>query len=362
MIPEALYTAVYYNTLLAFVLLTAAYLYMAPEQERTPLDLILGLLFLVFIIFYMGLRPVSGIYFGDMGSYATRFREMQRSFSPLADQKGEWAFSEYMYLCSRFMDPGGWFLLTAALYTGLAALAFRLVHKNHAPMALLMFVASFSFWSYGTNGIRNGLGTSLVLLGMACYRRKWLMAVFFCLAFGVHKSTMIPIAAFVLTLFYNRPLTYLVGYICAGILSATMGGWWENAVGNLGLLGDDRALNYLLTAPNEYDFSHIGFRLDFFFYSLWPIAVGSYYIFRKKYQDPFYLQLFNTYIASNALWVLVIRANSSNRIAYLSWFMMAWVIIYPLLKHQLFLRQNRAIAATLLSYFAFTYVMFVRKG
>jgi hypothetical protein len=182
------------------------------------------------------------------------------------------------------------------------------------------------------------------------------------MAAGTHKSVIIPIAAFTLTFLYNRPQAYLLGYGMAILLSLALGPWWEGFFAGLGLTEDDRFSGYLLTDASEEDFSHVGFRWDFLIYSLWPIVMGYYYIFKKNYRDPFYLQLFNTYVVANAFWVMVIRANYSNRFAYLSWFMMSWVIIYPLLKEKLFPRQNAVIAYTLVAYFGFTYLMFLWKG
>jgi hypothetical protein len=352
--------------MLVIILMTSLY-YLSPKSDQTlaTFNRGFGVLFLLFIVFYMGLRPISSEYFGDMGTYVRNFQAILSSGISPSIGEGEWVFSNYMYFCGLFMNAENWFLLTAALYVGLAALAFLLVHKEKTFIVLLMCAASFSFWAYGVNGIRNGLATSLVLLGFACRDRKWLMAIFFCLAFGTHKSTIIPIAAFVLTIFYNKPRHYLIGYGLAIILSLAMGGWWEGFFAGLELVEDQRMAIYL-TNINSTDsseiFSHVGFRWDFLFYSLWPIAIGYYYIFKKNYRDPFYLQLFNTYVVANAFWVMVIRANYSNRFAYLSWFMMSWVIIYPLLKEKLFPRQNAVIAYTLVAYFGFTYLMFLWKG
>ena len=164
--------------------------------------------------------------------------------------EGEWAFALYMFISGLLMGAKGWFLLTAVLYCGLAALAFRLVHQRVAYLAFLTCASSFSFWTYGTNGLRNGLATSLVLLGMACSKRKWLMGFLFFLAFSTHMSVGLPIAAFVLTLFYNKPRYYLIGYGVAVILSIVMGGFWINFFANLGLFEDARLSEYLLS--DEY--------------------------------------------------------------------------------------------------------------
>jgi len=68
----------------------------------------------------------------------------------------------------------------------------------------------------------------------------------------------------------------------------------------------------------------------------------------------------NTYLIANGVWVVVIHAMCSNRFAYLSWFMLPWVLFYPFVlgkaAHQ---PRVGAIAATLLAHHAFTYLMLV---
>jgi len=363
MIPASAYTGVYYNILLTIVLITAFWFQYA-NNDRILIFFCrwFGWLFLLFVVLYMGMRPISHVYFGDMGNYARDFQSAQISGKLMSYGLKEWFFTKYIFYCSLYMNVNSWFLLTTALYVGLAALAFRIVHKDYAYVAFLMYVASFSFWSYGTNGIRNGLAVAVALLGMACRERKWLMASLFFLAPTIHRSTLIPVAAFVMTIFFKRPRFYLLGYVLAIILSVTMGGWWQVFFVKTGLFSEDaRFIQYLTKPAQEGVFSRIGFRWDFLLYSLWPIVTGWYYLVKKRFQDPFYTQLFNAYIAANAFWILVIRANYSNRIAFLSWFMMSWVIIYPLLKEKLFVRQNAVIARTLVAYFAFTYFMFMIK-
>ena len=45
------------------------------------------------------------------------------------------------------------------------------------------------------------------------------------------------------------------------------------------------------------------------------------FIVKKNYiEDQLYVKMCNIYLLANAIWILVIRANFSNRFAYLSWF------------------------------------------
>jgi hypothetical protein len=74
--------------------------------------------------------------------------------------------------------------------------------------------------------------------------------------------------------------------------------------------------------------------------------------------DPFYARLVNTYLLTNAVWILVIHANFSNRFAYLSWFMMPWVLVYPFIPGKVIHRPRlQLLAAVLFAQYLFTYGM-----
>lgn len=76
--------------------------------------------------------------------------------------------------------------------------------------------------------------------------------------------------------------------------------------------------------------------------------------------DPFYARLVNAYLFSNAIWVLLIYANFSNRFAYLSWFMMPWLLLYPFVPGRVVRRPRLGfVAAVLLAHYLFTYIMWM---
>ena len=183
------------------------------------------------------------------------------------------------------------------------------------------------------------------------------MTIFLILAVQFHQTLILPTIAFVTTFFYSKSKPYIIGWFIAIPLSIALGGFWESLFANLGF-GDDRLQGYLLGEVNKASFSNTGFRYDFLIYSASAVYVGWYFIFKKKFEDKIYLQIYNTYLICNAFWILVIRANFSNRFAYLSWFMMGLVIIYPFLKQHFFKRQNIVIGKVLTVYFMFTYFMY----
>jgi len=79
---------------------------------------------------------------------------------------------------------------------------------------------------------------------------------------------------------------------------------------------------------------------------------------RMLRSDPFYARLVNTYLLTNAAWILVIHAIQSNRFAYFSWFMMPWVLLYPFVPGRSSGRpRTELIAGTLCAQYLFTYLM-----
>lgn len=130
---------------------------------------------------------------------------------------------------------------------------------------------------------------------------------------------------------------------------------------NLGLGNDDRFQNYLTSTEFTHQFSRTGFRWDFLLYSALPVAVGYYFIFRRQYKDQFYIWLFNIYLITNSFWILVIRAEFSNRFAQLSWFIMPLVLIYPFFKKQFWIDQEQKIGMAILIFYAFTFYSNILK-
>lgn len=58
------------------------------------------------------------------------------------------------------------------------------------------------------------------------------------------------------------------------------------------------------------------------------------YIYKKRgiILPTFYNQVYHTYILTNAAWLLVIRMAYTNRIAYLSWMIIPYIVLYPVLQ------------------------------
>ena len=313
-----------------------------------------GYILLLLIVLYLGLRPVSGRYFVDMATYYRKFKNY--SLGAEVTTTKDFVFEYFMKFLSNFMTYHSFFLLIFIMYIYPLYVFSKKYFKQYWFYSFLVLIVSFSFYSYGTNGIRNGVATSLFILGLCFEKKKVKLIICFIFAALFHKSLMLPIGAYLLTLVYKNPKTYLAAWILSIPISLVMGSVFVSIFTSLGF--DDRIVGYL-SGKGELDVAvYTGFRWYFIFYSAFAVFAGWYYIFKKGFQDTFYFKIFNTYLICNAFWILVIRAPFSNRFAYLSWFLMGIVIMYPILKQPLFKNHQLFISKVIFAYFLFTFLMY----
>lgn len=357
-IPVDNYSPTHYVIMFSLVLLTFIHSQSHPidSPQNFRYMKVMGWMYLIFILLFMGLRPISGI-FVDMTLY-NRIFERYANGGQITSSK-DVVFHIFTKFCSQIMSAHFYFLTCAALYVIPLYYVAKKWFKDYWFYALLFLITSFSFWAYGTNGIRNGIAGSLFLLGMSREKRVWQIIIVL-LAIGFHKSMVIPAAAFLLANFYNNPKVLIYGWLLCIPLSLFAGGVFTQFFQSLGF-EDDRVAYLAGENKHNVQFAGTGFRWDFLFYGATGVFAGWFYIFKRNYKDKIYFWLFNTYIISNAFWILVIRANFSNRFAYLSWFMMALVILYPLLKQFIVAKQHKKIGLLLMAYSGFTLVMIILK-
>lgn len=355
-IPSTVYTEVHYNILLAIVFIIVIYCLVYDLNDHVGIIIIsyLGACYAIFLTLYMGLRPLSGG-FGDSWHYARAYQKLQQGSDVII--KKDYVFNYFMAYCSKFMDVKGFFLLCDIIYILPCYLFSKRYFGIYWFFAFFIFVGSFSFWSFGVNGIRNGLGASLFILGLYFYKQKLLMYASFLLSYFMHASLIIPIISLLISGIYKNPKMYIYIWIASIPLSLIGGSVWANLFASLGF-AEDRTQGYLVGGEKFQDqFSQTGFRWDFLTYSASAVFAGYYFIFKKNITDRFYIHMFGVYCIANAFWVLVITAAFSNRFAYLSWFLMPAIIAYPMFRYKMWKDQYKTFGIILLIYFMFTYFM-----
>ncbi len=357
LVPIDWYYPLYLNLCFFLVLFTLLHTMLLDINDKKNLTYInaVGYLLLFLLIVHIGQRPASHR-FGDTINYYRTFMEYYNG-APITTVN-DYGWHVFMKTMSGVSSIHTFFTICAFIYVFPMYRISKDFFKEYWYYAFFMFIISYSFWTYGVNGMRNGAACSLFLWGVVYRNNKMLMAFFFLLASLFHKTTLLPIFAFILTLFYNNPKVYFKAWLACIPLSLALGSLWVSLFANLGFGDDQRLAGYLTSQAEEGTFSQTGFRWDFLFHSCFAVFAGWYFVFKKKFKDKMYFQLLNTYLTCNGFWILVINANYSNRFAYLSWFMMAIIIIYPLLKERFFKNHHLMIGKIMAVYFSFTFFMY----
>jgi EpsG family len=361
LIPVKSYTAVFYYFLLVLVLLVQLQTSKSDILDKKNLNFLnsLGYFCLVIIVFYIGFRPLSGKYFGDMVQYTRDFLLYVDGGSIIGNR--DVLFQYFMKFCSGIMSIDFFFLLCAFIFVYGHILVSKNFFKDYWFYSFLMFLVSLTFWGSSVNGIRNGLASVFFLIAIS-QKSKYSIYILMLLSVMIHKSLMLPVAAYFLAFFYKNSKNYLLFWLFSIPLSLALGGFFEGLFLGLGFGEEERLEGYFTELDEGIANSKLGFRWDFILYSATGVFAGWYYIFKKKYNDLIYSQLFNMYLIANAFWILIIRANFSNRFAYLSWFMLPLIVMYPILKNEIFIKQHQLIGKIIFGYFLFTFVLIVILG
>lgn len=314
----------------------------------------------IILALWIGMRPVTSV-FGDTINYAIIYRALDTSEFPSLSFSSEWGWEIFTYLCKlNGLHVSTYFTIIAVLYTLTGLWAMKRFVPTSPFLGMLFLVGSAFFFSYGTNGLRNGLACNLTLLFMAYaleerYAKAALMAI---IALSIHRSVMLPIVSTVVTLTLVRnPFSALYIWIGSIICSLFFNEFFSSLVSLIRI--DSRIDLYLSASENTLltDAESGGFfRWDFLLYSALPI-IYFLYINSKGVRDGWFNTLIITYLLSNSLWILLIRTAFSNRFAYLSWFLMPVIFVYPLCNMRAWANQNQAAGIILFLYISMSIIM-----
>lgn len=314
----------------------------------------------IILALWIGMRPVTSV-FGDTIHYAIIYWRPDTDEFPALTLGSEWGWKIFTYLCRHNgLHVSTYFTIIAVLYTLTGLWAVKRFVPTSPFLGMLFLVGSAFFFSYGTNGLRNGLACNLTLLFMAYaleerYAKAALMAI---IALSIHRSVMLPIASTVIALaVVKTPITAIYIWIGSIICSLFFSGFFSSLISVIGI---DNRIDMYVTNTGHFGTSGAEFggvfRWDFLLYSALPI-IYFLYINSKGVRDGWFNTLIITYLLSNSLWILLIRAAFSNRFAYLSWFLMPVIFVYPLCNMRAWANQNQAAGIILFLYISMSIIM-----
>lgn len=368
----------YYNVLYYFLLLFLSWvtvLYhigsngqkILHEENKNSISQLSAVILTGFFIYYIGLRPVSGASFGDMALYAMSYEHttLESTYYPISLHT-EWLWQNLTIFCAHMgMNVNEYFFVIALIYYGSMFFCAWYLTRHNLWLTIMFFFTAFSTYSYGTNGIRNGMACSIVLVAICLLVdsngfKKTISLVLMFLALGVHRSTMLPSVSALLTFYVVKDTKWAFRFwLISFALSLVFGNAAAAFFAALGF--DNRLETYYQGQYKESTsemFSSAGFRWDFWLYSAAPVAMIWYTTRKRHFTDLGYTMIANTYLLCNAFWIIVIRSSFSNRFGYLSWFIYPLVFAYPLLRMNLWKDQDRKTAIIFFFYSAFVFFMY----
>lgn len=353
LIPAESYYSIYL-TLVTIFSIFAIFSFNIDTVKRN--DNLGAIIICIIFILFLGTRPISAV-FADMPLYYGLYNRWSGPFEFNWDTTNLLFDNLEVFLASIHFDPTLHYIMFAAIYYGCILVAAKKMFPDHITLAFLCYCAAFSTFSYCVNGYKAGSAAAFFLVALA-YRDNLKISIpFVLISWGFHHSMQLPVVAFVATQIYSKPkFYYYIWYACAliSILHIT---WFQSFFAGL---TDEQGAGYLLSSSADQGFTEAykgGFRLDFWLYSAMPVFVGWWAVNKLEIEDKFYNRLLSMYILVNSVWLLCIYASFTNRIAYLSWFMYPFVLLYPLFYEQFGEKRNQYIKYAVSLHLAFTLFM-----
>lgn len=357
MIPAAYYHYIYLFivTLMTFYAMSF-YGRLGKRLNSKNSSLIVSLLLLAFLIYFIGTRPVSGKYFVDMANYYRSYEMLTGEhfwFDPEAENLIWDNF--FVWMASKSVPFTTWLMIVATAYFGLMFFAcFKLFQKD-VLLAFVMYLGAFSTFSYGTNGMKAGVAASLFLVAITYRDKLWISIPIVLLSYGFHHSMTLVIAAYFMALLFKNPKYYFWGWIACVVIAALHISYFQVLFAGF---TDERGAEYLL-ATDATSEAHIGFRPDFILYSAVPVYIGYQILNKYTFQSVNYSFLLRLYLITNSLWMLCMYAEFNNRIAYLSWFIYPFVLLYPFISREKNQLQGKYLRKVVYGHLGFTLFMVI---
>ena len=312
----------------------------------------------ILMVLFIGYRPANFV-FVDMMNYITFYHALYEGNVFVFDKEAEnLIFDNYLaWVGSKYLGTSFFFVSIAAIYFICTYIACRRMFPRDTLAAYLVFLAAFSTFSYGTNGIKAGAAAAIFLMALS-YRDNLKICIPLIIAsWGFHHSMIMPIIAFILTFIYKNSKVYFVAWFLCLLIAIFHITFFQQLFADILSDSGNSGANYLNEQNDDWG-GRIGFRIDFVIYSTMPILVGYWAVYRKKLQlSKLYTCLLNLYMALNGTWLLCMYANFTNRIAYLSWFLYPIVLIYPYLNENWGPSRYKTFSRVMLAHLGFTLFM-----
>ncbi len=211
-IPLRIYTLVFCYAVLVLVAISMTECFSGAVFGRgaRTFNSVLGTVVALLLTLYIGLRPVNPYYFGDTINYAITFENVAAHGPAFGATGGsEWFFNGAMRWFAAHSNVNMFFLFCAAIYVGALWWALVRIFGSDFFVPFVVAIGMFTFFSYGVNGVRNGMASSLLILALT-FRRQWPVALALAaVAIGTHRSMLLTAGAGVMAMVARNPKIWL---------------------------------------------------------------------------------------------------------------------------------------------------------
>lgn len=315
----------WFDGLMAFMLFILLFVTTTrPKIPSTPqpLTIIVGII----AVLLLGLAPALEIVGTDRPEYSYMFMHAD---SFLMYGFKDIGFAYYLKLCDVLTgtDTGG-FVISALIYVFATIYFCKKSDCKYLYMVLLCFL-SWGFSNHHYNVLRAGLSIAFLLIAFSKDQKISIRVIFSLLAISFHISGLLIMVGYLATsVLKNTKILYLFWGVMLAALLVGVFDSFEQFSEDFTSMEDQRLNMYLSGEDRDYD---VGLRPDFIIYSFFPILVGWYYVYKRKFKDTYYVHIYNTYIFCNACWLTISKMPANDRLAYMSWVFIPFILLYPIL-------------------------------
>lgn len=251
------------------------------------------------------------------------------------------------------------FLISAFFYTSsYYFFGKKLFSSDYNGYFIIMAFGMLGFAGCGNNTIRTGIALAVIFYSFCLSKRKYFQFALIILAILIHKSMALPVLAYLTAKSVRSPRPFEMIWLIF-LAFSLIGFNLEYYFDKYSYL-DERIEKYGNRMGDDDIFG--GFRYDFLLYSVIPLILANVWRIKAKIKDVFYLNIYKTYLLVNSIWLLVIRMPQCNRIAYLSWFLIPILTIYPILTNMVRIKNAQKLLAFIILIFMSVNIVITFRG
>ncbi|MDY3317568.1 EpsG family protein [Riemerella anatipestifer] len=320
---EILYIQEFYHYTIIFLVVCIIFSWLSYWDGVWKKFLIFSsLVFASFSVYYLGNRDSSiGV---DTSNYKYTFYLYEHAESFVF--RKDFLFDLLTYLFAKVTEFNYFLMFCAFVYVYGVWYGLRKIFGINLFLAFSIFIIYPYFFQMGINVMRSGMAASIFIVAVGLYyknQNQWKVIALLMISLLIHLSMLLPLIVFLLTKKLIRNTSIVLSLWLFSILLGSLKINFLPAIVNQFVLLGERFGSYTQINEESNAWS------NFIIFGIFPVIFGCYNIFIKKFKDPFYMRLINSYMLIHIPYIVLINSEFSLRLGYLAEFMMPILILYP---------------------------------